>query len=265
MKKDTRERLEAKTPQGRFMHMLEHEFHFAPKVARVILQEAEATLLGSAEQPLRPGQVRAILAKRQAGHGRAVRDTDTTEVTWTVDAGTEDRRIWQQHGPQALRRMRIQRLLDEALAQDAVATQEDLAWALNISLRTIKRDCRALQAAGLYLPTRGNLHGIGRGQTHKAQIIGRWLRGETYDQIALHTHHSPVSIRRYIQAFLGLVELHNQGFSQSQIALLLQISLPLVQDYLAVYEQNDRPDCRQRLHDQLRRVADGPSAKKGAP
>ncbi len=264
MKDDARERLEAKTPQGRFMHVLEHEFHFAPKVARVILQEAEAALLGSAEQLLRPGQVRAILAKRQAGHGRAVRDTDTTEVTWTVDAGAEDRQVWQQHGQQALRRVRIQRLLIEALEQDAVATQEDLARALNTSLRTIKRDCSVLQAQGIYLPTRGNLHGIGRGQTHKAQIIERWLRGETYDQIALHTHHSLVSIRRYIQAFLRLVELHGQGFSESHIALLLQISLPLVQDYLAVYEQNDRPDCRQRLQDQLQRVADRPSAKKGA-
>ena len=264
MKNDTIERLEAKTPQGRFMHMLEHEFHFAPKVAQVILQEAEATLLGNPDHHLCPGQVRVVLAKRQAGHGRAVREIDTTEVTWTVDAGAEDRQVWQQHGQQALRRMRIQRLLVEALEQDAVATQEDLARALNISLRTIKRDCHALQAEGVYLPTRGNLHGIGRGQTHKAQIIGRWLRGETYDQIALHTHHSPVSIRRYIQAFIRLVELHRQGFTESQIALLLQVSLALVQDYLAVYEQNDRPDCRQRLQDQLQRVADGPSAKKGA-
>jgi biotin operon repressor len=264
MKNDVNERFEAKTPRGRFMHLLEHEFHFAPKVAQVILQEAEAVLLGNDEPTLRAGQVRAILAQRQAGHGRAVRDTETTEVTWTIDAGAEDRQVWQQHGPAALRRVRIQRLLVEALEQDAVATQEDLARALNTSLRTIKRDCRALQAAGAYLPTRGNLHGIGRGQTHKAQIIGRWLRGETYDQIALHTHHSPVSIRRYIQAFLRLVELHRQGFSANHLALLLQIGLPLVQDYLAVYEQNDQPDCRQRLQDQLQRVANSPSAKKGA-
>ena len=78
----------------------------------------------------------------------------------------------QQHGSPTLRRVRIQRLLDEALAQGAVATQEDLAQALHVSLRTIKRDCAA-QAQEVYLPTRGNLHGIGRGQTHKAQI-GRW-------------------------------------------------------------------------------------------
>jgi CRP-like cAMP-binding protein len=146
-----------------------------------------------------------------------------------------------------------------------VATQEDVARVLNASLRTIKRDCAALQAQGIYLPTRGNVHGIGRGQTHKAQIIGRWLRGETYDQIALHTHHRPVSIQRYIQTFVRLVQLHTQGFSDSQIGLVLQISPALVQEYLAVYGQHDAPDCRERLQDQLlRRLDDQPAAKRGA-
>lgn len=264
MKNDVIERLEAKTPEQRFVRMLEQEFDFAPKIARVILEEAQASLLGSPGERLRPGQMRVILTQRDAGHGRALRETESSEVTWTVDAGAEDAQIRQRHGQQALRRVRIQRLLLEALEQDAVATQEDLARVLNVSLRTIKRDCAALQAQGIYLPTRGNLHGIGRGQTHKAQIIGCWLRGETYDQIALHTHHRPVSIQRYIQTFVRLVQLHRQGFSKNQIGMLLQISPVLVQEYLAVYQQHDTPDCRERLQDQLRRLDGQPAAKRGA-
>ena len=257
-------RLEAKTPEQRFVRMLEQEFEFAPKIAQVILEEAQASLLGSPGERLRPGQVRVILTKREAGHGRALRETEATEVTWTVDAGAEDQQIRQRHGQQALRRVRIQRLLLEALEQDAVATQEDLERVLNASLRTIKRDCAALQAQGIYLPTRGNVHGIGRGQTHKAQIIGRWLRGETYDQIALHTHHRPVSIQRYLQTFTRLVQLHHRGLSQNQIGMLLQISPTLVQEYLAVYHQHDTPDCRERLQDQLRRLDAPSAAKRGA-
>jgi biotin operon repressor len=256
-------RLEAKTPEQRFVRMLEQEFDFAPKIAQVILEEAQASLLGKPEL-LRPGQVRVILTQRQAGHGRALCETGSSEVIWTVDAGIEDQQIRQRHGQQALRRVRIQRLLLEALEQDAVATQEDLARVLNVSLRTIKRDCAALQGQGVYLPTRGNVHGIGRGQTHKAQIIGRWLRGETYDQIALHTHHRPVSIQRYIQTFIRLVKLHRQGFSQNEIGLLLQLSPALVREYLAVYQQHDTPDCRERLQDQLRRLDASSAAKRGA-
>jgi biotin operon repressor len=257
------ERLQAKTPEKRFLQLLEQEFDYAPKVAQAVLEEAQACLLGT-PGPLRPGQVRAILTQYDARHGRALRDTPMTEVVWTVDAGLEDRQVLQQHGRPALRRVRIQRLLDEALAQGAIATQEDLAQALHVSGRTIKRDCVTLKAQGVYLPTRGNLHGIGRGQTHKAQIVGLWLRGATYDQIARQTRHSVPAIQRYVQTFVRVVDLYQQGFSDSQIALLLNVSLALVREYLAVYQQNATPECRERLTAQIERLGGAGAPKKGA-
>jgi len=253
MNKDEIRRVQAKTPQQRFLNVLEQEFHYAPKVAQAVLEEAQACLIGNAEQ-IKPGQVRVILTKYAARVGRALRDTATTEVVWTVDGGREDRQVLQKHGHQSLRRVRIQRLLGEALEQEGVATQEDLAQALQVSVRTIKRDCAALQAQGIYLPTRGNVRSIGRGQTHKAQIVGRWLEGETYDQIALHTHHSLSSIQRYVQTFVRVLELHRQGFAESQIALLVNKSQPLVREYLAVYAQHDTPACQERLAVQLQRL-----------
>jgi DNA-binding CsgD family transcriptional regulator len=261
MNKGQIERLEAKTPEQRFLRVLKQDFHQPPRVAQAVLEEAQACLWGQV-QAMRPGQVRVILAQRRASHGRAVAETETTEAVWTVDAGLEDRQVQRRHGRVALRRVRIQRLLDEALAQGAVATQEDLARALQVTVRTIKRDCARLKAQGVYLPTRGNLHGIGRGQTHKAQIVGRWLRGETYDQIALHMHHSLSSIRRYVQTFVRVVHLYHQRFSQDQIALLLQISQPLVKEYLAVYRQHDAPQYRERLAAQLQRLGRDSAAQR---
>ena len=70
----------------------------------------------------------------------------------------------------ALRRQRILRLLDEALAQGAVATQEDLARAIaDLGSHHQARLQSHASAEGICLPARGNLQGIGRGQTHKAQ------------------------------------------------------------------------------------------------
>jgi hypothetical protein len=264
MDQQTNERLQTKTPEGRFLRVLEQDFQYAPKVAQAILGEAQTCLLGTAER-LRPGQVRVILTRYDAGHGRALRDTETTEVTWTVDAGLEDRQVLEQHGHAALRRVRIQRLLDEALAQGAVASQEDLAPALQVSLRTIKRDCAALKAQDIYLPTRGKLHGIGRGQTHKARIVGLWLGGATYDQIARQTRHSLSAIQRYVQTFVRVVELYQQGFPDRQIAMLLNVGLALVREYLAVYEQHDAPECRERLRAQIERLGRSGSLKKGVP
>jgi hypothetical protein len=121
-------------------------------------------------------------------------------------------------------------------------------------VRTIKRDCAHLASQGIYLPTRGNLKGIGRGQTHKALIVGRWLRGESYDQVARATHHAVVSVQRYVQGFVRVVQLHQQGLSREEIALLLQMGWPLVADYLAIYQEHDTSFARERLAAQLQRL-----------
>lgn len=263
MNEHTMERLNAKTPEQHFLRVLEDEFHQPPRVAQVLLEEAQACLLGRTTA-MRPGQTRVLLAALTAGHGRPLRETVQTEVVWTPDAGQEDRQVQQHYGAIVLRRTRIQRLLDEALAQGAVATQEDLAQALHVSVRTIKRDCRALEAQGLYLPTRGNLKGIGRGQTHKAQIVGRWLCGATYDQIMLATRHSLASIKRYVQAFVRVADLHRQGFSVDEIALLVAASPYLVREYLAVYTQYDAVEYQERLTEQIARLSQASESKKGA-
>lgn len=266
MERQAIERLQIKTAEQRFLSMLENEFHEPPRVAQALLEEAQACLLG-AVQHLRPGQMRVILVRRDAGHGRGLVETPMAEVLWTVDAGLEDRDVLQQHGPIALRRVRILRLVHEALDQGAAATQEDLAQVLHVSVRTIKRDCAHLVSQGFTVPTRGNVQGIGRGQTHKAQIVGRWLRGETYDQIALATRHSMSSIQRYVQTFVRVVHLHRRGFADHQIATLLGIGSPLVIEYLAICRENNSSACQDRLEGQLRRVLTSqpaPLAKKGA-
>lgn len=253
MKQDEIARMQAKTAEQRFLNVMTQEFNHAPRIAQAIFAEAQESLLGQ-PQNLRPGQIRTILLKRKAVHGQSLLKSETIEVTWTIDAGKEDYEIEQKEGVVALRRVRIQRLLDEAISQGAVASQEDLALVLHVSVRTIKRDCAYLKAEGILLPTRGKLKGIGRGQTHKAQIVGRWLRGETYDQIARRTHHSVTCIKRYVQAFSRVINLKQKGMTSEEISLLLQMSTHLVEDYLAIYAQNDTPFSRQRLQEQLERL-----------
>jgi hypothetical protein len=51
------------------------------------------------------------------------------------------------------------------------------------------------------------------------------------------------------------VQFHRKAFSPGEISLALQVSEPLVKEYLAVYQQNDTPFCRQRLTQQLERLS----------
>lgn len=254
MKQKELERLEAKSVEQRFVNLLVSDYRQAPRVAEAILAEAQNCWQGKSEQ-IMPGQMRVVLASLNAQHGQAMKGTETKEVIWTIDNRVEDGEVEAAYGRQAVRKQRIQRLLEEAVAQGAVATQEDLARVLNVSVRTIKRDCAQLQADNIYLPTRGNLKGIGRGQTHKAQIIGRWLQGATYDQIARYTHHSVLSVQRYVTTFVRVLQLQAKGLASEEISLLLQIGNPLVQDYLAIYEQKQTPLAQKRVAEALQRLS----------
>ena len=113
MERETIERLQIKTAEQRFLSVLEQEFREAPRVALALLEEAQTCLLGAAEH-MRPGQMRAILARRDAGPGRGLLETPMTEVVWKVDAGLEDREVLQQQDHRALRQFRIVRLAHEA-------------------------------------------------------------------------------------------------------------------------------------------------------
>jgi len=262
----TVQRLVAKTPQQHFLRELREGFHYAPRIAQAILEEAQEHLLGDGNN-LAAGQMSFILAKRDAYHGRPLDETETTEVVWTIDAGVEDLQVLEAYGSIVLRRLRIQRLLDEALAQGAAATQEDLARALQTSVSTIKRDFAALQAEGVYLPSRGNLQGIGRGQTHKAQIVELWLQGLTYDQISRRARHATSSIKRYVNTFIRVVWLHRHHYSKEQIAHLLQIGAALTAEYLALCHRYDTEQYRERLESCLERICGSEARqapKKGA-
>lgn len=260
---DPIQRLEAKTPQQHFLRVLEQDYRLGARVAAAILQEAQSCLRGSPTE-LGPGQIRVFLTRRTAAAGQPLEHTPTTPVTWTLDAGLEDRQVLAEYGGQGLRQVRLQRLLDEAFEQGALASQEDLAQVLHVSVRTIKRDFARLQQQGHWLPSRGAVLGVGRGQTHKAQIVGRWLQGETYDQLARHTRHCASSIQRYVQAFVQVVRLQRLGFSEEQIAPLVQMGQPLVRDYLAIAARYDTPLCRERLESQLERLGRSYAGQKGA-
>jgi hypothetical protein len=67
-----------------------------------------------------------------------------------------------------------------------------------------------------------------------------------------------------VQSFVRVVDLHQQGMPDSQIAFVLQISEYLVGEYLALYRQYDTIEYQARLTEQIDRLRKAPSAKKGA-
>lgn len=261
-------RLALKTPEAAFIHVMQQEFGFAPRIAQALLNTAQEMLLGELPSTtLQPGQIRQVVAGLQAPFGPPLAETDTVAVTLTVDAGAEDAAVKAALGAAGLRSKRILRLTEEALAQDGVLTHEDLARALQVSARTIRRSVKTLKAEGHVVPTRGEIQGVGRGQTHKVQIIELWLDRTSYPQIIRQTYHSQQSIQRYISIFLRMVVLHQRGWTDSEISFLTRSSAHLVHEYLAIYAQAQHDPARQaKLTEELTRVrapVPGAGAQKG--
>ena len=105
----------------------------------------------------------------------------------------EDRKVLKEKGLITLKRHRIIRMSHEALDQGALVTQEDLAEFLTTSLRTVRYDIAHLREKGVNIPTRGYYRDIGKGPSHKAVIVGLWLREYECSEIELRTHHSQQS------------------------------------------------------------------------
>lgn len=256
MSSNVQGRLALKTPESSFLRVLQEEFEFSPRVSQEVLTTAKEMLVGGLPAAaLRPGQIRQVVASLDAPFGPPLAEIAKIEVTLTVDAGADDAEVLAREGRAAVRRGRILRLTAEAIEQGGVLTQEDLARALRVEARTIRRDVQILEAEGHLVHTRGRVKGVGRGQTHKVRIIELWLDREGYDKISRWVHHSLQSIKRYISTFQRIAVLHRKQTPVEEIAFLTRSSVRLVTDYLALYEAALAvPHRREKLEEELARV-----------
>jgi hypothetical protein len=172
-----------------------------------------------------------------------------------VDGGLEDLEILGQFGVQGLRRARVLRATEEAVDQGGVLTQEDLARLCQSDVRTIRRDVVALRREGHWVPTRGVVKEIGRGQSHKAKIVELYLRRMTYSEIVQRARHSPGAVKRYVETFGRVVVLWDKGVREAgEIGFIVGISERLAREYLRLRERYDTAEHRDRIEEIARQV-----------
>ncbi len=261
------QRLAEKTAQRQFLYELETDFELAPATSRAVLETAEQVFLarfGSKE--VGEGQMRVTAVSADEPSGKPLSAMKKVDVVVTVDGGLEDLEVVRRFGVAGQRRVRLLRMAEESSDQGGVLTQEDLARLLQTGVRTIRRDVSALRASGHWVPTRGTLKEIGRGQSHKAKIVEMFLRRMTYSEIVRRARHAPSSIKRYVETFGRVVVLREKGIRDpGEIAYVVGVSARLVGEYLVLRAQYDRAEYRDRLEEiarQVRRVFCGEGEEK---
>lgn len=245
-------RLSVKSQDHIFLHELENDFQLSPKEARGILESVKTifNLEGvSGSGNLRPGQIKEIVLAKDASPGKPLSELKKVEVILTLDAKDEDLDVLSKYGRTHLREVRILRLVEEALDQGGILTQEDLSRILKVDVRTIKRDIARLRREGYLVHTRGQIKGIGRGKSHKVTIVELYLQRYTYTEISRRTRHSPFAIKRYLTTFARIINLIKRRISPEEIAFLLGISSHLTEEYLKLYQRYNLSQYQDRIED----------------
>jgi hypothetical protein len=185
---------------------------------------------------LKPGQILFSVISEEVPSNTPLSEAKQLTVLLTLDAGQEDLQIRKEHGVTGLRRHRLQRLCNEAFQQGGLLTVEDLAnRLLNCGQRTLTRDIRALKEKNIILPLRSTIKDMGRAISHRTLIVEEWLKGKEYSEISKATYHSTASVQNYVNKFKRIVALAREGYEVHQIAFLVKVSAPLVEQYYQLY------------------------------
>jgi len=257
-------RRQIKSSEGEFIWELKNSYELSPKLSEQILITAKESLLR--DYPLKEGQIEVTVIEIEERSGKQIEKMEKKKVRLTIDNGIEDIEILKEYGRIILRQIKIERITDEAIEQGGVLSQEDISKYLSVSLRTVKRDISRIKQRGIEVVTRGYLHNIGRGQTHKVKIIGMYLDGKTYSEIKLTARHSVGAIKRYLESFTKVLMAQSKGiYERKEISAVTGISEGLVKQYLELIRESKKDKTRsENLKDLIKRNSYRVGIKKTA-
>lgn len=236
-------RSQIKSSEGEFIWELENSYELSPKLSSLILLTAKECLLR--EYTLKQGQIEVTAIAIEERSGKVIEKMEKKRVWITIDNGIEDIEVLKEFRRISLRQLKIERITHEAIEQGGVLSQEDLAKYLGCTVRTVQRDIKQIKERGIEVVTRGYLHNIGRGQTHKVKIIGMHLDGKTYSQIKLKTRHSVGAIKRYLESFTKVLMAQSRGIYRiKDISAVTGISETLVKQYRELITESKKDKTR---------------------
>jgi len=255
---DSGERLQSKSILNAIQIELQQGYDLSPVEAQVLARRVQQLVdeqLGHARQP---GQITYQAVAVEEPPGKALRDCRKAPVHLTVVA-PEDKEIWAREGPEAVRRLRVHRLVYEALMQDGALSQEDIACVLGISLKTVQRIFAHYRDEGQRLPSRGEIQDMGRGVSHKIPVVRRYLQDLSFSRIAAELgNHGIGSMARYLRHFALVMVLEERGLTPGQMQSVVGISESLVEQYRALYQELNVPEHQRTLR-RLQQVVFAPA------
>lgn len=138
------------------------------------------------------------------------------------------------------------RYATEAKRCGGYLTYADLGYLLGIHPDAISNLVQKTEPT--IIPLRGSECDIGRGVTHRREIIKMFLELHTETEISDRSGHSYESIENYIKEFGTVMFLHEQGMAVPMIRKVTGRSTRLVQAYMELLKEYSRPEYAFRFN-----------------
>jgi hypothetical protein len=254
-------RLAAKDAESSIVARICEDFNMTPVLARAHYEQMARYFSDYGHMALRPGELCYLAVAATEPPGKPILACRKVQVSLEL-ATPEDHEVLRKHGLAPMRQGRLARLARQAQVQGGLLTVEDLAYLTCSSTATVKRDLAASRAAGVAVPTRGQIRDIGPGVSHKSEIVQLYLWGLQFTDIEMRTRHTEGSIRRYLADFRQIAALYARGASIPEIRAATSRSSSLVAEYIGLYERARRefpaaPRLQDLLDTEARRTKKG--------
>jgi len=251
---ESTKRLELRSAAHTFTRIISEGTHCSPFEASIITEKAQEVFqLGvyDERQALQPGQMIWQAIDEKEPPGKPLSACLFKRIRLTVLCLEEDLEVLKSYGHSAKRGQQILRMTQEAVDQQALLTQEDLAVILDSDVKTIRSDIRRYQDKhGIVIPTRGNKKDIGPGLTHRDRTVELFIQGKDAVAIARDLNHSLKAVERYIQGFCRVVYCQAQLRNTLKSALVVGVSVAAVNRYLGLKDKYwNTPEYRDRLEE----------------
>ncbi len=224
--------------------LTEYGYDHGPVIARAIVDDILVTIERCSPNQVPPKTVTWLAVRREwRGRRKGLDITDLVPIQLRVVTEEEIELLVtpalrrERKARRAFSRARFARWCFEAYEQEGVLTLLDLSLLSGLAENYIGELLREYEAeTDKIVPTRGTVHDIGPGVTHKAEVIRRWLRKESPAQIARTLEHSQGAVDRYIADFQK-VRLLAQKFPVVDLSALTGLSTSVIRQYIALLEE----------------------------
>ncbi len=222
----------------------EYGYERGPVVAHAIIADILTLVAQAYATDLPPRHVywpAVAVANGATGKTPEIRDLVHVRLHLVTDAEvallSDPQLLDQQTARRTFNQHRFVRWCREAYAQDGVLTLLDLSLLSGLAESSIGQLLRQYeQEHSTTVPIRGTVHDIGRSVSHKAEVIRRYLRGQSPADIARELNHSQHAVDRYIKDY-EVTRTLVQKFPLHEIPALSQHAASLVHEHVKLIQE----------------------------